>query len=578
MPLIHLVDYEGSNGWQMPLQASQGASSWQLQAGETSKHLHALRNAAASIYLPRLAYLTSNVLIYITCMDPSYAGAAEEILSYMEAGQRDSLRDAPSLLVIFNKREDLDEVNEELDAEVEREWLEVHDGEGRLKSIFLTVRAMCFPSISQDGECGKVDSFTKHLRDVVFSMLQEQKRFREENDATLHTNHTWQRMYAQVAQSLTAADADDAAAASLSLADPARYKVNFIFLAQYLTAAIAEYNVLQHQVDAFVNEAVTVFRCAAICQPIKGDVKVFLKHLDTTLSLIAVAFGLNLRDVIRRHGTGKLFHDALAQQKVKLDAILDKAITFFTPSAPCSGTHSSKGVENAVPGEIIHCEVSRGDHDDLHRNLDKRAKVQKLSPNDFWSKLKQATGAAARLIASQFRADNAPQQVPRSYPLAWEGKYAKNKALDTQCAKIKERVCQWAITMVDKVVAPHARDEAGRIFTDEDISSYERLLFAWGWITLHRGLQLRTLAGWQHSQLKLLPSCALCLGVFAAKPQKLQQCQHTFCAVCVAALGKLHHDSQPMMDLNNDFFYPNPREVDRLNDKELNPAVCPFCT
>lgn len=100
MPLLRLVDYEGAEGADSKPaeQQAEKRSSWDAREGESQRDLWDLRRQATRLRLPRLAYLTTDVLMYVTDADPSRATTLEEC-----AGLVTPNCEPPSLLIVFNK-------------------------------------------------------------------------------------------------------------------------------------------------------------------------------------------------------------------------------------------------------------------------------------------------------------------------------------------------------------------------------------------------------------------------------------------------------------------------------------------
>jgi hypothetical protein len=92
--LVRLVDYEGSHGGNALPVDGPDAARWAVQRkGETKEQLMKARREAARQQLPRVAFLTSDVLVYVTLLDPSDHRVVDECAAFLARAMADAERE-----------------------------------------------------------------------------------------------------------------------------------------------------------------------------------------------------------------------------------------------------------------------------------------------------------------------------------------------------------------------------------------------------------------------------------------------------------------------------------------------------
>lgn len=153
--LVRLVDYEGSHGGNtVPVDGPD--ATWAVRPGETNEQLMEARREAAQHQLPRVAFLTSDLLVYVTSLDPSDHRVVDDCAAFLARATVDAEREQPSLVIVFNKynpkKLSKSLANGKTDEKFAQEFLEVHDNDGAMRSLFLEVKCLRISELDEDDE------------------------------------------------------------------------------------------------------------------------------------------------------------------------------------------------------------------------------------------------------------------------------------------------------------------------------------------------------------------------------------------------------------------------------------------
>lgn len=195
---VRLVDYEGSKASKAhrPTDAgSKAAKRWDSFDKPTLKKLLTERKSLAEKILPRLAFLSSDLLVYVAKSDPSEAGPAEECSAILSDAAKQAVPHIkPTLLLVFNMQ-NIPTGDRRSNESICEEYLESHFDEDDLQALFSEVRGVRLPKDDHP-------HFEEHasiFRSTVIDMLARQKA-RLENSSIVIPVRYWHHLYITVAK------------------------------------------------------------------------------------------------------------------------------------------------------------------------------------------------------------------------------------------------------------------------------------------------------------------------------------------------------------------------------------------
>lgn len=520
-PVVRLVDYEGAHGGNAaPVELEESNdSTWKACAGEDQEALWALRRDAASRLIPRMAYLTSDVLIYITTSDPANHSTISECANIIERCVKDADRERPSLLFIFNKMP-WSQFRAKSHAEFQELFLKQHNVDKELvPTFFHEIRALRLPVTEEDDSEQRQQAFADAVdgaRQAVVGLLAGREKLRK-RCGTGFNNAIWRLLYNELCGVVTTH--------------------NHVYMSEHI---FAELFARAGDGDCTRNRhAIAVFQCACHFQPVITSVEMFLKHFRTSTRQIAASYAFNACAVTGNIGTDM----GDAERKNVLENFRQTAANFarelFQNLALCGATHKGHKNANLRPGESITCTVRRGDHDDHHID-----RLRQIGANNL------DQGTFVRFFVGKV--------LRRTGHPTWKGPWVEPRALQDRLQAVVKDVSDELI----KILSAPAGAKA--------------LCFAYAWLNLHRGVLAR--ATFTTSSIDLdpnakpsvtFPSCSVCLGENDGDRSTVLPCGHKMCEPCQENLRSMceEHLENVIQLLGWDL----------LAVTEMHWKLCPFC-
>ena len=214
-----LVDYEGENGGLFPVDSASACVGCQQQSVDWHEVQHQ-RKDAVHAYFPKVAYLTSDIIVYVTTHDLADHNVAEALLTFACHSTNGVQRESPSLLIIVNKVDPYKLSNSKYtNDQVLLQFLETHDPDiasphtssgvqlGAIKSAYADVRVFRMPLDNGDPNntaASKVfiNTKTSELQYLLHDMLLKRTSLRRYY-GTDFTMQFWHPIFAEVVEAST---------------------------------------------------------------------------------------------------------------------------------------------------------------------------------------------------------------------------------------------------------------------------------------------------------------------------------------------------------------------------------------
>lgn len=513
LPLLRLVDYEGADGADTKPCELEEDSTWNAREGESRRDLWKLRREATGTLLPRLAYLTTDVLVYITDADPSRATTLDECASLIARAANNAEREAPSLIIIFNKMAPK-AFDSRTDNQFSEEMNEAHDFDGLAPQTFYKVRLMRLPQLTEAAE--DIRRFNEAMAKVstaMFELLKGREELRIKT-GTIFNACVWRPIFTIVCDNM-AVD-------------------NYMFMSECIMRAM-----YSEEGNTWKQNSLRVFTYAISTRPIMGDSKIFRSHFMMVARQLALMFVLRDREAARNIGTtlGEIQRADIADNFGKvLKEVAGALVKYF---APCGASHDGARVKDVGKGIMIECTKRRGDHGDAHKNHFHSSSLTDLDQ-----------GILGRIMSWAKRRKNTELFRP-----TWKGVWVPPKKFETT---IREDIAI-AVEFLNVLLA---------------LTKWEdKYLYAAAWLNVHRGFRRSVPQGMTLESGNLgvtasnvAPPCGICIQSTLPNPLP---CGHMICNDCFAHLKLLESG-----DLEEAI---RVLKWDQLETVEMNHRSCPFC-
>jgi hypothetical protein len=478
--LVRFVDYEGAKGSNLlPTDAQE--KMWRVRRDESRVSLFELRRKATGVHLPRMAYMTSDVLVYVTTLSPADYRTIEECAEVIANSAYNTAREAPTLILVFNKYEIEDDERD--DETFTRGFLDMHDSERCLSRLFQDVLCVRLPR-KKSHLYRRQLAYAKNTlaRALIRRTVLRQKR------GTLFGTHVWLPLYRDMSKEVL--DGSD--------------ELRMVSMSEILLQAVFRVTPLEGTGDSpFVGVgAIQLYRTCAYYAPVTS-METFEAHCTTVLRAVAIVLARRTFTVASNLGTdGRLSEAAqkfmLEQYDETAAALTEKLGHYFEP---CGATTEAHDVVDIQDGTELSCTLSSFDHNEMHYSAGHEQRVQSSGIfKNAWQKLKAWAGIKKVSLL----------------PVSWPGCFKPPQPHHEGKSKCLAR-------------ATESGRELLKYFLKLDTSVEITTLIWYAIANLRSAVNIYSIAPGGSTKL---PACAICLGATDTERSFAMRCGHSICTGC----------------------------------------------
>eukprot|EP00050_Salpingoeca_kvevrii_P002883 m.207417 g.207417 ORF g.207417 m.207417 type:complete len:614 (-) comp10710_c0_seq2:195-2036(-) len=353
---IRLVDFEGSDASRV-LPVTTASEAWDaLKQSDRARYKELLQERVKRTRadLPRLAYLSSDVLVYVTRASPSQSATFTELAEFTERCCHKTVRESPALILVFNMQRPSKMSEEELTEQL----LDLHDSDDELRARFSEIYCIMIPDLeverpeSVQAFQGQVDK----LREQIFATLRLRAKKRAEL-GLLYKSALWPPIFRHFVQEL-----------------PSEGEISQM---QIILSALAETSAGMEERLAVLFNQFLAFR------PYRGQPAMLAHHfrLIAKMFVATVLLGYQANsESMRIDVSTQTMSDALLN--IMRDELAHALQVLKRPFAPC-GSQTSGGVnDESGNAEPIRCCILRGEHSE-HANPYRLIPYNSATPSLF---------------------------------------------------------------------------------------------------------------------------------------------------------------------------------------------------